>query len=55
MIPCVGNKSGFAHIFDDMIPDSANGKKIFDVFGGGGGVVLDILFIQVWLKKCNMQ
>ena len=35
LIPYVGNKSGFAHIFDDMIPDSVNGTKIFDVFGGG--------------------
>ena len=36
LIPYVGNKSGFAHIFDRMIPDSAGNGRILDVFGGGG-------------------
>jgi len=36
IIPYVGCKSGFAHIFDSLIPDDY-GKKIYDVFGGGGG------------------
>ena len=36
VIPYVGCKSGFAHIFDSLIPDSY-GEKIYDVFGGGGG------------------
>ena len=33
-IPYVGNKSGFAHIFDDLIPN--NIVNIIDVFGGSG-------------------
>lgn len=36
IIPYVGCKSGFAHIFDSLIPDNY-GEKIYDVFGGGGG------------------
>lgn len=36
LIPYVGCKSGFAHIFDSLIPDNY-GSKIYDVFGGGGG------------------
>ena len=36
LIPYVGCKSGFSHIFDDLIPDDHRGK-IYDVFGGGGG------------------
>lgn len=36
LIPYIGCKSGFAHIFDSLIPDKY-GKKIYDVFGGGGG------------------
>lgn len=36
IIPYVGCKSGFAHIFDSLIPDNY-GKKIYDVFGGGCG------------------
>ena len=35
LIPYVGNKSGFAHIFDDMISNLTSGKRILDVFGGG--------------------
>lgn len=35
-IPYVGCKSGFAHIFDSLVPDSC-GRRIYDVFGGGGG------------------
>lgn len=36
LIPYVGCKSGFAHIFDELIPDGY-GRRIYDVFGGGGG------------------
>ena len=36
LIPYIGCKSGFAHIFDVLIPNNF-GKKIYDVFGGGGG------------------
>ncbi len=36
LIPYVGNKSGFSHIFDSLIPNSIRGKNIFDLFGGGG-------------------
>ena len=36
IIPYVGCKSGFAHIFDSLIPDNY-GNKIYDVFGGGCG------------------
>ena len=35
LIPYIGNKSGFSHIFDSLIPDSIQGKQIYDVFGGG--------------------
>ena len=36
LIPYIGCKAGFAHIFDSLIPDNY-GKKIYDIFGGGGG------------------
>ena len=35
LIPYIGNKSGFSHIFDSLIPDSIQGKQIYDAFGGG--------------------
>ena len=35
IIPYVGCKSGFSHIFDKLIPDNCG--KIYDMFGGGGG------------------
>lgn len=35
-IPYIGNKSGFSHIFDSMIPDNFSDMKFYDVFGGGG-------------------
>ena len=35
VIPYVGNKSGFRHIFDELIPDSVSGRRVYDVFGGG--------------------
>ena len=36
LIPYVGNKSGFAHIFDELTPDSFSEKKFYDLFGGSG-------------------
>ncbi len=42
-IPYIGCKSGFAHIFDSLIPDgvaSGRRRKIYDLFGGGGGFSL---------------
>ncbi|MDA7997569.1 MAG: DNA adenine methylase [Nitrosopumilus sp.] len=35
LIPYIGCKSGFAHIFDALIPDRPG--TIYDIFGGGGG------------------
>ena len=38
IIPYIGCKAGFAHIFDVLIPDiRVFNKKIYDLFGGGGG------------------
>ncbi len=34
LIPYIGSKAGFAHIFDELIPDGV--QRIYDVFGGGG-------------------
>ena len=36
LMPYVGCKSGFSHIFDELMPDNF-GNKIYDVYGGGGG------------------
>ena len=36
LIPYIGNKSGFSHIFDTLIPDKFSKLKFYDVFGGGG-------------------
>ena len=36
LIPYIGNKSGFTHIFDRLIPDTIRGKRIYDMFGGCG-------------------
>lgn len=36
LIPYIGCKSGFSHIFDRLIPDD-HGDRIYDLFGGGGG------------------
>ena len=36
LIPYVGNKSGFANIFNDLIPGDIKGRRIYDLFGGGG-------------------
>lgn len=36
LIPYIGCKSGFSHIFDSLIPEKY-GDKIYDIFGGGGG------------------
>ncbi|RNJ79981.1 MAG: DNA adenine methylase [Nitrosopumilus sp. H8] len=35
LIPYVGCKSGFSHIFDALIPDDPG--RVYDLFGGGGG------------------
>lgn len=35
LIPYVGCKSGFSHIFDSLIPQDCG--RIYDIFGGGGG------------------
>ena len=40
LIPYVGNKSGFAHIFDDLIPDRFGDKPVVDVFGGSGAFAI---------------
>lgn len=39
IIPYVGCKSGFDHIFDSLVPGDF-GTRIYDVFGGGGGFSL---------------
>jgi len=36
LIPYVGNKSGFTHIFDRLIPNEFSDLKFYDLFGGGG-------------------
>ena len=36
LIPYIGNKSGFAHIFDALIPEKFSKMKLYDLFGGGG-------------------
>ena len=36
IIPYIGCKSGFAHIFDELIPKDTS-ENIYDIFGGGGG------------------
>ena len=35
LIPYIGNKSGFSHIFDSLIPNLVSKRKVYDVFGGG--------------------
>ena len=40
LIPYVGNKSGFAHIFDELVPDDAGSGGIVDVFGGSGAFAI---------------
>lgn len=44
LIPYIGNKSGFAHIFDKLVPDSAETKQIIDVFGGSGSFAIYCCF-----------
>ena len=36
LIPYIGNKSGFVHIFRELMPPGVGGKRIVDVFGGSG-------------------
>lgn len=40
LIPYIGNKSGFAHIFDELVPDDAGSGSIVDVFGGSGAFAI---------------
>ena len=40
LIPYIGNKSGFSHIFDALVPDSAGSMRIVDVFGGSGAFAI---------------
>ena len=40
LIPYIGNKSGFAHIFDELVPDNAGSGDIIDVFGGSGAFAI---------------
>ena len=35
LIPYIGCKSGFSHVFDSLVPDDPG--RVYDVFGGGGG------------------
>ncbi|MDE0396222.1 MAG: DNA adenine methylase [Candidatus Poribacteria bacterium] len=44
LIPYIGNKSGFSHIFDDLIPDDAGEGKVVDVFGGSGAFAIYCCF-----------
>lgn len=40
LIPYIGNKSGFAHIFDRLVPNSAGDRRIYDIFGGGASFTI---------------
>lgn len=40
IIPYVGNKAGFSHIFDNLILDKFANKEFFDLFGGGSSFTL---------------
>ena len=40
LIPYVGNKAGFAHVFDALVPDSAGDGRILDLFGGGASFTI---------------
>ena len=40
LIPYIGNKSGFAHIFDELVPEDAGSADIIDVFGGSGAFAI---------------
>ena len=44
LIPYIGNKSGFAHIFNKLVPAGAGTKQIIDVFGGGGAFAIFCCF-----------
>ena len=39
LIPYIGNKSGFAYIFDELVPE-IGGRHVYDVFGGGASFSL---------------
>lgn len=40
LIPYIGNKSGFAHIFNKLVPISAGTGQIIDAFGGSGAFAI---------------
>ena len=44
LIPYIGNKSGFSHIFDELVPAGAGGRCIVDAFGGGGSFAIYCCF-----------
>lgn len=44
LIPYIGNKSGFSHIFDDLVPADAGKGKVVDVFGGSGAFAIYCCF-----------
>jgi len=44
LIPYIGNKSGFSHIFDDLVPDDAGRGQVVDVFGGSGAFAIYCCF-----------
>ncbi len=44
LIPYIGNKSGFAHIFDELVPERTGAKRIIDIFGGGGSFAIYCCF-----------
>ena len=40
LIPYIGNKSGFAHIFERLMPQDMDGRETVDVFGGSGAFAI---------------
>ena len=44
LIPYAGNKAGFAHIFEKLMPPKVQDTQIIDVFGGGGAFTIYCCF-----------
>lgn len=40
LIPYIGSKSGFVHIFNDLIPNKFGSEPVIDVFGGSGAFAI---------------